>query len=370
MRSNMRRSVSLAIVSLGILVAFSKQLGTAEASLSASQASLTHDEVQVRDESVFAREARLKASGRRARTVALVSLIAVAAALVFAVYKCFRGLESQRAVGGQKVAARRLAEGGDGEDGEEAAAPEGGDECGTPEAPRTRPYGFYAGLPVGFDGEGGIDRLLIKVEGGRFYMAHPETGENVPLIVKWQAGLGPMLYEASTGYDLEWALFNPHKLKPQDLPMKPESEEAEEEAEEEEEEEERLDEGGGGEEEARETYTEDDGDVKVTVVHAEEETQPETAAIVYKPEEPEWVPDPESLRYPYVVFVGGMPVQVDPQTMEYKEILLTVRNGDFNFKHPGFLQMMRVTYHDGTLYGPENLPLKEIVEDIERMGPQ
>ncbi|CDI87742.1 hypothetical protein, conserved [Eimeria praecox] len=368
----MRRSVSLAIVSLGVLVAFSNQLGTAEASLSASQASLTHDEVQVRDESVFAREASLKAFGKRVRTVALVSLIAIAAALVFAVYKCFRGLESRRAVGGQRVAARRLAEGDD-SDGEGAAAPGDDDEC----APN---FGFYGGIPVKYGPDRGLEDLLVKIVGGKFYLNHPTTGQCVPLIVKWLPGVGPMLHEASTGYDLEWVLYNPNKLKWQDEPAIGEWEdvwidegafggesfeevdfgEASSSSSEE-------DEAEAGEAEASEAEPPAEGDEGLTGSDAEE-VPPHAEPIVYKPEEPEWRPPP-SPEYPYVIFVSGMPVRLNSVTGAFEEILLKVQRGEFLFMHPTLGQPWRVTFREGDLYSAEDLSLRGVIEELKKQGP-
>ncbi|CDI86506.1 hypothetical protein EPH_0020290 [Eimeria praecox] len=309
----MRLSVSLAVASLGVLVAFSNHLGAAEASLSAPQADLARDEGQVGSEGVFAQEAGLRLSGRRGRTVALVSLIAVSAAVAFAVYKCFRGRESKGVLGEQRVARRRHAEEGDAS-ATGAAAPGDGEF--------TEAFSFFGDIPVKYGPNKEVEELLVTLEGGRFFLNHPITGEHVPLTVKWEDGVGPMLHDAATGNTLEWLLVDPIALMPKDVEV-------------------------------------EEGEALEGGVKAE--------AVANQSKEPERVP-PQSREHPYIVFISGIPVKLNKETGGYEEILLSVDRGGFVFSHPTLRQPVKVSFRDGDLYSAEGLNLKGIVDEIKQKG--
>ncbi|CDJ36457.1 uncharacterized protein EMH_0086400 [Eimeria mitis] len=337
----MCRSVPLFLASLAFAVAVSNQLGNADASLSASEVALHHNEAQVRSEEVFAREASLKESGRRLKTsLAIASLVAAVAALVFVISRCFRGLESKRTFSVQGVVARRLAfeEGSDVE--EEGACAPG--------------YGFVGGIPVAKDASGAPTRVLVYVEDGKPYMHHPKTGRDIPLIVKHVEGVGLMLHEAGTHFDLEWVLYHPDEPKPS---VGGESagegaEEGEEAA-------------AGGEEEKGDS----DSSSSDSEAEGGEEDKPRAEKIVYKPPEEEWTHD-ENPEFPYVVTIGGMPFEVDADNGELKRALLEVRHGQIVFIHPTFGQAMKLHLEEGDLRSSEGFTITELIEQIKQMGPQ
>ncbi|CDJ35040.1 uncharacterized protein EMH_0070240 [Eimeria mitis] len=336
----MCRSIPLFLASLAFAVAVSKQLGNAEASPSASEVALHHDEAQVRSEEVFAREASLKESGRRFRTsLAIASLVAAVAALVFVISHCFRGLESKRTFSGQGVVARRLAwEDGSDEEGEGACAPG---------------YGFFGGVPVAKDGSGSPVRVLVYIQDGKPFFHHPKTEREVPLIVKHVDGVGLMLHEAGTHFDLEWLMYHPDEPKPSEG-----GESAGEGAEEGEEA------AAGGEEEKADS----DSSSSDSEAEGGEEDRPKAERIVYKPPQEEWTHE-ENPEFPYVVFISGMPFQVDANNGELQKVLLETRHGELVFMHPVFGQPMKLGLVEGDLRSSEGFTVTELVEKIKEMGP-
>ncbi|CDJ48350.1 hypothetical protein, conserved [Eimeria brunetti] len=321
LHSTMRKSVPFVVASLASFVAVSNHLGRAEASLSASNVVLQHNDAQMENDAFLARDAHVNTAGRQFRTsLTLVSLAAAALALAFVVYRCFRGLE------GQRVVARRLA------DDEEWAD---GAECGDP------PVGFYGGVPVALDEDRNPSRVLVEIKDGKPFLNHPKLPDPVALIVKPMAGVGLMFHEAGTGFDLEWSMFHPGEPHPSVLPKEGGEEEDE-----------------GAEEKEDSSSSDSEG----------EEDKPKTAKIVYQPSEEEWTHE-ENPEFPYVVTISGMPFQVDEETGELKRCLVDVQRGRMVFINPLFDQAMKLEFVDGELQTSEGLGLYGLVQALRDAGP-
>ncbi|CDJ60810.1 hypothetical protein, conserved [Eimeria maxima] len=155
----MCRSAPLVVASLAFVVALCNQLGSAEASSTASNvAAPLHNETQAGE------------------------------------------LGEKPASSDQGLSARRLAD-------------RLADERET--APK---FGLYGGVPVSYDPLGRPKKLLITLENGNFFLEHPSTGQKMYLIVQHMEDVGLMFHDASTGNDLEWMLHHPHELKPEQIP--------------------------------------------------------------------------------------------------------------------------------------------------------